>query len=119
MIGIHIPQINMINVTIYRPPHCPMNFFMEIIDKLENWIKSIEDSGDRPIVSINGDFNLPFMNNWDEVTITELLETCETRSSKGNTISSDKSQAIRLIDMINNQFLHQVIDSSTRINNLV
>ena len=87
------------------------------MDRLEVWINDIENSGVTPTISINGDFNLPFMKQWDEDTITELLDSCTARSVNGKTISSDRKQALRLSELMNNHFLHQFINSSTRINN--
>ena len=42
---------------------------------------------------MNGDFNLPFMDNWNEDVITELLDLHSKRREQGKSITSDKVQA--------------------------
>ena len=114
---VHIKLINLISVTIYRPPQCPADLFIEVIDKIEEWINQIENDGDRPILLINGDFNLPFMGIWDEENVTSLMNLYTEKTENGRNISSDKKQAMRLCEFSNSHFLHQFIDTPTRMNN--
>ena len=90
---LHIKSINLICITVYRPPNCPSNLFTEVIDKIEVWINSIENDGERPTIFINGDFNLPFMGTWDEESVTSLMESYNVRSNSGKSVNSDKIQA--------------------------
>ena len=60
---------------LYRPPNCPTNKLSEIIVKISDW-KSNMERDMTPIIVMNGDFNLPFMGDWDEDRIAELLEKC-------------------------------------------
>ena len=59
---INFSTINLINVTIYRPPECPFEHFSSALDQTNKWIKNIECNGDTPKVLVNGDFNFRFMS---------------------------------------------------------
>ena len=85
------------NVTIYRPPGCPTGKLKDAMKVISDWIQTNETSSS-PRIIFNGDFNLPFMRQWDEDSITSILEHCTVREGMGQSISEDKIQATILAE---------------------
>ena len=112
-----LPSINTVNITIYRPPSCPFNLFVDAMNKIEDWLLYLEKLNIRPIVLFNGDFNFPFMGTWTEDKITKILDLYSTRTENGSQIASDNLQALELINFSSNNFLSQVVSDPTRKNN--
>ena len=57
--------------------------------KISKWLSDVEKDI-TPIVIMNGDFNLPFIGDWSEERISELLEQCSIRDNMGRNISPIK-----------------------------
>ena len=57
------------------------------------------------------------MGIWNEESITTLMDNFTKRTENGKNISSDKRQAMRMCELNNSHFLHQLIDQPTRITN--
>ena len=53
ILGIYLSNINVANITIYRPPDSPYEHFLEILNKARNWISELESSGIRPKILLN------------------------------------------------------------------
>merc|ERR1711888_495200 len=60
MIAIHLPEIQTINITVYRPPKTEKQVFDIILNELEKILKCFEKS--KQTIIISGDFNFPFVN---------------------------------------------------------
>ena len=60
MIAIHLPEIQTINIAVYRPPKTEKQDFDIILDELEKILKSVEKS--KQTIIISGNFNFPFVN---------------------------------------------------------
>ena len=82
ILGFYIPNINLLNLTIYRPPNCPSEKFCEVIKLSTEWLNNFEKRKINPIINFNGDFNFPFMSTWTEESISNLMENYENRRSK-------------------------------------
>ena len=81
----------------------------QVINKLLN-DQELEKS---PRIIMNGDFNLPFMDNWNEDVITDLLDLHSKRSEQGKSIASDKVQAKAIYDFVNRNVMEQYINEPT------
>ena len=84
---------------------------------ISDWIQSNETSNS-PRIIFNGDLNLPFMKNWNEDSITNILKHCTVREDKGQTISQDKLQARIIAEFTQLNVMTQFMNSPTRMNNI-
>ena len=87
IVGFYLPKLNLINITIYRPPGCPTGKFKEIIEISDKWINELENRNINPIINLNGDFNFPGMGKWSDEQITKIIDNYEDRRNKGLTIA--------------------------------
>ena len=37
VLGIYLSSINVVNITVYRPPGCPLNHFIIAMNKIKSW----------------------------------------------------------------------------------
>ena len=77
LLAVYIPQIDTAVITIYRPPNCGTNKFQEVIDKCVKWSDKLGLDNISPRYIINGDFNFPYMNGWDDSDIDSLISLLE------------------------------------------
>ena len=61
-----LPKTKMCMVSLYRPPNCPVNRFLEALQFLEAYTKS---KGDSWYTTLTGDFNLPCIN-WKSLNVS-------------------------------------------------
>ena len=119
-IGLYFPLSNTVIVTIYRPPNCELDDFAKVINKSSEWISSIECKYKKtPTVIINGDFNFPKMKSWSSTEILSFLDNINDRETKDLHIGTVPKQTKILCDLIQDLYLHQVIEGSTRKSNLL
>ena len=103
-----VPSLKLALVTVYRPPSCPTDKFIDVIDHVRNWLEAFENDGQLfPSVILTGDFNFPFMNCWD------LSDTTGLRSRSGIQ-SQDRLQAIHLLELMDSFMLEQTVTEATR-----
>ena len=119
MICCFFPSINLANITIYRPPGCPTIKFQDTLNQAEDWITKLEKAAHKPTILLNGDLNLPFMENWNQAVTDSLLEAIECRKTKGKSISSDKEQALLLYNLVSEHFMIQSVNDPTRYKNIL
>ena len=91
IIATFLPSKNTAVVSLYRPPGCPTEKFMEALGFLEKWLNKIQNNYVAPNFYITGDFNLKFLQDWNEDLIQEFRDTVFRRG--GESISEDKFQA--------------------------
>jgi hypothetical protein len=103
-----VPSLKLALVTVYRPPSCPTDKFIEIIDQVRNWLEAFEKDGQLfPSVIMTGDFNFPFMNCWDSSDTTGLR-------SRSGIQSQDRLQAIHLLELMDSFMMEQTVSEATR-----
>ena len=119
VIGIYFSSLNILNITIYRPPDCPYEHFATILEKCRQWITELEQSGIRPIILLNGDFNFRFLTTWSIKERTSFMESIENREVRGANISMEKKQAFDLCSFVQDHFMEQYIDTYTRGKNFL
>ena len=98
---IYIKDINVLLVTVYRPPENNNQNFTQVLKNIDDCIKSLESY---PSIIFTGDMNLPNIN---------FLNGEATNNS--NTGSSQSA----LINFANDHFLTQLIEEPTRLNNIL
>ena len=61
-LGLHIPELELALITLYRPPKCPQFKFKESLEEVQDWLCSLEKEGKAaPTVLLSGDFNLALL----------------------------------------------------------
>ena len=118
ILGIYLPSINLVNVTVYRPPNSNFDNFNQVISKLRTWLSNLEDRKIFPTIIVNGDFNFRFMSDWSYQERVSFMNTIDTRLDDGKTFADEKKQARLLCDVIQDLFLNQYIFQSTRGDNI-
>ena len=108
LVCMNLPSINTVIITLYRPPGCLLDKFLDVMNVIKDWI-SKQESSKSPRIILNGDMNLPFMYDWSEDKINELLNYCTDRNVKGKSLSSDKRQAQELYDFVSRNVMEQFI----------
>ena len=101
MLVLQIKRLDLILVTIYRPPAC--TDFKPTVDHLRITLENLPPP--LPTILITGDFNLPIIH-WSSDTIY------------GGS-SSDRSQAELLLTLAEDFCLKQIIETPTRLNNIL
>ena len=111
MVAIKIPEIQTINIVIYRPPKTKMQEFDIILNKIKEIFSKL--SKPDPTIILSGDFNFPFVK-WKRLP----NNSCAWEYiSNTNATADEKHQFERLMDICDNQCLLQIIDESTREEN--
>merc|ERR1711895_797 len=108
MIAIHIPEIQTINIAVYRPPKTEKQIFDIILNELEKILKRVEKS--KQIIIISGDFNFPFVT-WKRMESRGCIGNIKTIS---NATTDEKLQFRRFNDICEEHCMIQIIEETTR-----
>merc|ERR1712033_131741 len=103
-----IPEIQTINIAVYRPPKTKKRVFDKILNELENILKNVEKS--KQTIIISGDFNCPFVS-------CKRMENggCIGNSkSVSNATTDEKLQFNRFNDICEEHCMTQIIEEATR-----
>ena len=87
--------------------------------KVDEWTNLIRNSYNDPTIYITGDFNFPFLSDCNSDTIQEIVNNVHDRRENGKISSSDKLQAVRLIELSNAHYLKQFITEPTHQDNIL
>ena len=68
----YISDLKLALVTIYRPPSCTSNSFRKCLDEVDDWLRKMTSKKNETKIIINGDFNLGFLESWDEDKINDF-----------------------------------------------
>ena len=120
LLGLYLPLSKTAVVTLYRPPNCEVSDFSQALDSIKSWISTLESKyNTTPTIVLNGDFNFPKMKVWDSAEIVKFLDDIQSRELNNQVIGIMSSQTKMLCDTVQDLFLHQVIEGSTRKGNLL
>ena len=111
MVAIHIPELNLINIVIYRPPKTRKKDFDVILDEIEKILINMKKP--EPSIIMSGDFNFPFVE-WKRMTNGGCTWKNKGRS---NASQDEKIQFIKLIKICNEYCMLQVVEEPTRGDN--
>ena len=64
MVAVRIPEMNVVIITVYRPPSATKEDFKVIINEIDKIIQNLEKP--EPNILINGDFNFSFIE-WEKI----------------------------------------------------
>ena len=103
MVAVYIESLHSIICVIYRPPDAPDESFKTLLDQLQDMISNHSNGERYPELYILGDFNLPLFN-WNE---------CSIPTSPPNAAYK------RLLDLIDVNFLTQMVCHPTRGDNIL
>merc|ERR1712066_1220374 len=108
MIAIHIPEIQTINIAVYRPPKTKKQVFNKILNELEKILKNVEKS--KQTIKISGDFNFPFVS-WKRMENGGCIWNSK---SVLNATTDEKLQFNRFNDICEEHCMTQIIEEATR-----
>merc|ERR1712121_188048 len=111
MIAIHIPEMQTINIAVYRPPKTKKQVFDKILNKLEKILKSVEKS--KQTIIISGDFNFPFVS-WKRMKSGGCVGIIKSIS---NATTDEKLQFNRFNDICEEHCMIKIIEEATRNEN--
>ena len=94
---VHIDDIKVSLVCVYRPPNCPLSKFKEAIQFIQENLKENDDW----TVIIAGDFNLPVID-WTDLTL------------KPGYLIEEQNSALLLLETKSRTFTTQYVDVPTR-----
>ena len=109
MIIIHIEELDLHTICIYRPPDSTSDKFIPCLEELDKYLETVHMSDN---ILIMGDMNFPFLG-WNEVNGSVIH-----KFNSGGT-RDEQSQAQALLNLSDRYFLNQVIKEPTRINNII
>ena len=109
---LHLPQLNLVLINVYRPPSCPETLFSENLETIRNYLNTMENKNQcAQSYLLVGDFNFPFLKvGRDSTTL---------KANIGNKSSSEKKQAQSLLDFTNEFFMEQYVRKPTRGRNVL
>ena len=107
MLIIHIEQMNLHIICVYRPPDTTNDEFTPCIDKIESYLCNLPSTDN---IMILGDFNFPFLS-WIEAEDSVIYHI------KSGAKTDEKLQAEKLLNLTNKYFMNQIITQPTRNTN--
>ena len=111
MVAIHIPNIQTVNIVVYRPPKTKLQQFNIILNKIKEIFNKLEKPD--PTIVLSGDFNFPFVK-WKRMS----NNSCSWKYLPNtNATSDEKEQFEKLINICNYQCMLQMIEEPTRNEN--
>ena len=100
---LHMKEINLILITVYRPPTSKPADFKTVIDRIRRVLLLCDSP--TPRIAVTGDLNFPSLN-WELYQI----ESCP---------SETREQAQTLLNFLDDFFLEQSVKKATRLNNIL
>jgi exonuclease III len=100
---LHIQSLNIIVISVYRPPDCSYHHFAEAMDLIKSKLTELDASA--PNLVMVGDFNFPNIN-W------------HTQNVYGGSLEM-RNQAENLFNLADNHCMEQYIEQPTRGNNIL
>ena len=110
---LRIHQLNLLLINLYRPPKCPSNLFLQSLHTIKNIITSFEEHDKR-----SHDILLTTDCNFPQIKWTHGIGQYQEGRKVGQ-VGEDKVQIAALLEFAEEFFLHQVINSPTRLNNIL
>ena len=88
--------------------------FSDMIDKVNQWISNLRSVTEDPTIYITGDFNMNFLKDWNYEIIQKFYNSTSDKMNSEAGISTEKIQAMKLIDFVNSHYLSQMVVTPTR-----
>ena len=119
---LHIPQLNLVLVNIYRPPNCPEALFAQTLEFTSVFLRNLEDHANcANTYMVVGDFNFPFLKFSNSQNFVNNISRCQNCSADEvcSHMSSQRRQTQKLLEFSEEFFLDQVIRKPTRNQNIL
>ena len=117
--ALYLSDRNVAIVSLYRPPQCPTQKFLEALVFVDKWLKVLEASYESPNIYITVDFNLKFLEDWNLEIIQSYIDLVVNRVSENLSVADDKIQAQNLIAFTEKWNLTQCVKEPTRESNIL
>ena len=111
MVAVKIPDIQTINIVVYRPPDTTSQEFNPVLNEIQKIFQNLEKP--EPTIILSGDLNFPFVK-WKRLSDNSCSWEYKTHT---NATSDEKQQFEKLLEICNNQFMLQMIEEPTREGN--
>ena len=108
MIAIHIPELQTVNIVVYRPPDTTSTDFEPILNKIQDIYKKLEKPD--PTIILSGDFNFHFVK-WIRMSDNSCVWGYK-KDRPGSSI--EREQFEKLMSVCEDQCLLQMIEEPTR-----
>ena len=102
-----VKELNCIVISIYRPSEAPIPSFIEVTNKIREWLE-----GENSEVVILGDFNLPDMGAWEDIEVDLLRQRADKKEENDQGFKT-RSGMIWL-ELTEQYRLHQKVKQFTR-----
>ena len=108
VVAVEMPDIQTLNIVVYRPPDTKSHEFNPILSEIKNILQNLEKP--EPTIILSGDLNFPFVK-W-----TRLQDNSCSWEYKPHTnaTTDEKQQFESLYEICSNYFMLQMIEEPTR-----
>ena len=111
VVAVEMPDIQTINIVVYRPPDTKSHEFNPILSEIQNLLQNLEKP--EPTIILSGDLNFPFVK-WKRLPDNSCSWEYKTHT---NATTDEKQQFERLLEICGNHFMLQMIEEPTREGN--
>ena len=109
MVAVRIPDIQTINIVVYRPPKTKSHEFNPVLKEIQKIFQNLEKP--EPTIILSGDLNFPFVK-WKRLSDNSCSWEYKANT---NATSDEKNQFQKFLEICNNQFMLQMIEEPTHI----
>ena len=111
VVAVEMPDIQTLNIVVYRPPDTKSNEFNPILSEIQNILQNLKKP--EPTIILSGDLNFPFVK-WKRLPDNSCSWEYKPNT---NATADEKQQFERLFEMCENHFMLQMIEEPTRKEN--
>ena len=111
VVAVEMPDIQTLNIVVYRPPDTKSHEFNPILSEIQNILQNLEKP--EPTIILSGDLNFPFVK-WKRLPDNSCSWEYKPHT---NATADEKQQFERLYEMCGNHFMLQMIEEPTRKEN--
>jgi len=111
VVAVEMPDIQTLNIVVYRPPDTKSHEFNPILSVIQNVLQNLEKP--EPTIILSGDLNFPFVK-WKRLPDNSCSWEYKTHT---NATADEKQQFEKLLEVCNNHFMLQMIEEPTRKEN--
>ena len=111
VVAVEMPDVQTLNIVVYRPPGTKSHEFNPILDEIQNLFQNLEKP--EPTIILSGDLNFPFVK-WKRLPDNSCSWEYKCHA---NATTDEKQQFEKLLEICNNQFMLQMIEEPTREEN--
>merc|ERR1712002_1421797 len=111
VVAVEMPDIQTLNIVVYRPPDTKSHEFNPILSEIQNILQNLEKP--EPTIILSGDLNFPFVK-WKRLPDNSCSWEYKSHT---NATTDEKQQFEGLLEMCDNHFMLQMIEEPTREGN--